>query len=341
MPARLQWTRLTDEELLKLRMRNLHLRVEGRPLERRIRHLYRELKARGIRFKPHVWLSDEFFTPDGVSGIAIPFYLAHPRLMKLERRQMLELEGGTEKECMRILRHEAGHALDNAYRLHVKPSWRKMFGAVSKPYPQTYKPNPASREYVLHLDCWYAQAHPLEDYAETFAVWLRLGSRWHKRYREWPALQKLEYIDHLMNEIKGKPAINRVRTKVDPLSELKITLGEHYRRKKERYSLEYPDFYDRDLLRIFSRDHRRTWRPTAVSFLRSLRSELCTIVAEGTGVHTYTIDHVLNNIMERAKELKLRMASSEPQTKRETMIMLTVHTMNIVHSGRYRFRYGL
>src|SRR5713226_9490652 len=102
------WPRLNDEELLGLRLRDLRLRIQGTPLEHRVQRLYRELDARGIHFKPHVWLSEEWFAPDGVPGFAVPFYLAHPRLVKLERKQMLQVEGGTDSECMRILRHEAG-----------------------------------------------------------------------------------------------------------------------------------------------------------------------------------------------------------------------------------------
>ena len=70
---------------------------------------------------PHAWLSDEWFSPDNTPGIAIPFYLAHPRLMRLERRQILEVEGGTASECLRILRHETGHVVQHAYRLSPPP----------------------------------------------------------------------------------------------------------------------------------------------------------------------------------------------------------------------------
>ena len=120
MSYRFPWQRLTDEQLLDMRICDLPIRIRRSFLEPHIKRLYDELNARGIRFKPHVWLAGEWFSPDGVPGIAIPFYLAHPRLIKLERRQMLEVEGGTDTECMRILRHEAGHALDTAFRLHFK-----------------------------------------------------------------------------------------------------------------------------------------------------------------------------------------------------------------------------
>ena len=144
--------------------------------------LYVELNARGIRSQAARVAIRRVVFPDGVPGIAIPFYLAHPRLMKLERKEMLEVEGGTDTECMRILRHEAGHALDTAFRLHFKRRWRELFGSFAQPYPDFYKPKPKSRKYVLHLPAWYAQAHPAEDFAETFAVWLTPRSLWRRRY---------------------------------------------------------------------------------------------------------------------------------------------------------------
>src|SRR5256885_16453644 len=80
----------------------------------------------------------------------------------------------------RILRHEAGHALDNAYRLRRRKRWRAVFGPASLPYPARYRARPGSRRYVHHLGEWYAQAHPSEDFAETFAVWLTPKSGWRK-----------------------------------------------------------------------------------------------------------------------------------------------------------------
>lgn len=161
---------LSDDELLDMRMCDLGVTIEGTQLEERIDQLHAELGARGIRCRPHCWLSDDWFSPDGVPGFAIPFYLAHRRLARLERKQLLEVEGGTKQWCMKIMRHEAGHAIDNAYRLRRTRGYRETFGKVSQAYPEYYQPKPYSRSYVLHLDMWYAQAHPVEDFAETFAV---------------------------------------------------------------------------------------------------------------------------------------------------------------------------
>ena len=194
------WEKFGDEKLLDMRICDLQLDIEKSMMVRMRQKLYGELDCRGLRLRPHFWLSDEWFVPDGVPGIAIPFYMAHPRLMRLERKQMLEAEGGTQAWCMRILRHEAGHAIDIAYRMNRRKRYRETFGRYSDPYPEYYRPKPRSKNFVLHLEPWYAQSHPAEDFAETFAVWLQSKSktRWQKEYKGWKALEKIRFVDELM-----------------------------------------------------------------------------------------------------------------------------------------------
>jgi hypothetical protein len=331
-----RWSRLVDESLLDMRLCDLGLSVDRPPLKRRVKRLHDELERKGLRFRPHVWLSSEWFSPDGVPGIALPFYLAHPRLAKLEKSRMLEVEGGSETQCARILRHEAGHSIDTAYRLHRRKKWREIFGSFAKPYPQVYNPRPGSRSFVLHLDWWYAQAHPAEDFAETFAVWLTPHSRWRSRYKGWGALRKLEYVDELMKEIADKPAPVRSRKKIEPLSQLRTTLREHYRLKRLYYADEWPDFYDTDLRKLFSDDSRYLDRPTAAAFLRGVRPQVRDAVARWTGTHAYTVDQVLRDMIDRCKELKLRLAVSQRLAKSEAMMMVAVQTMNFLHTGRRR-----
>src|SRR5215217_879527 len=226
-----EWAQWPDERLLDLRINQLGVTIEGSVLEERLAELSSNLEARGLSaFSPHFWLSAEWFSPDGVPGVAIPFYLAHPRLEKLERAQMLEVEGGTPEWCMKILRHEAGHAIDNAYKLRQRRRRQQLFGPSYMQYPAHYQPKPYSKSFVLHLDSWYAQSHPDEDFAETFAVWLNPGSDWRTRYVDWPALKKLEYLDGLMKEIAGKPMIVNSRRRLEPLHSLRKTLRAHYDR---------------------------------------------------------------------------------------------------------------
>ena len=178
---------------------------------------------------------------------------------------MLDVEGGTWSECMAILRHEAGHTIQHAYQLQRRRRWQQLFGPSSKRYPRYYRPNPASRRYVQHLRLWYAQSHPDEDFAETFAVWLRPRSNWRTRYAGWPALKKLEYVDELMDEIAGKRPLFIERERVDPLHELSQTLADHYKKKREFYDFKPPKTYDRDLRRLFSDDPRASPVATGLS----------------------------------------------------------------------------
>jgi hypothetical protein len=331
-----EWTALPDEKLLDVRMCDLHLSIEGTPLEHRIARINAELDARHLAFRPHYYLSDEWFTPDDVPGIAIPFYLAHPRLEKLELAQMLEVEGGDETACLKILRHEVGHAIDNAYELRRRPTRRRVFGLPSLQYPEYYTPKPYSKSFVQHLDHWYAQSHPDEDFAETFAVWLDPQSMWAARYAGWPALRKLDYMDRLMREIARKRPTVTSKRLVDPLPRLRKTLGEHYRQKREHYGLDHPAFYDSDLHNLFSNAPEYAKNPSAARFVRKIRKDVRSTVASFTDSYQYTIEQLLGKVIERCKAQNLRLTDSEENTKSDFLVFLTVQTMNYLHSGRHR-----
>lgn len=329
------WTTLSDEQLLDVRMCDLHLSLEGTAIAQRIAHVDAELTARGL-ICPYYWLSDEWFTPDGVPGVAVPFYLAHSRLEKLELAQMLEVEGGDEHTCLKILRHEAGHAIDNAYQLRRRSTRRRLFGSPATPYPEYYTPKPYSKSFVQHLDHWYAQSHPDEDFAETFAVWLDPQSAWGLRYSGWPVIRKLEYMDRAMRSLVGiRPAV-RSKRQVDPLPRLRKTLREHYRNKREHYGLDSPDFYENDLRNLFSDAPEYAKNPSAARFLRRIRRDARSIVASFTDSYQYTIEQLIEKIIYRCRALNLRLTDSEDATKAEFMVFLTVQTMNYLHSGKHR-----
>jgi hypothetical protein len=327
---------LTDEQLLDLQLRQLDLKIDGSSLEPRIAQLHEELATCGLAFRPHYWVSDEWFTPDGVPGIAVPFYLAHPRLTKLELTQMLEVEGGDPEWCMRILRHEAGHAIDNAFGLRRRRQRREIFGQPSEPYPESYAPKPYSKSFVLHLDAWYAQSHPDEDFAETFAVWLTPHSFWKKRYQGWPALKKLEYMERLMRSLAGRTPPNASTNVIDPLSRIRKTLRQHYRRKRRHYGVDYPDFYDRDLRRLFSDAPQFADNMAASQFIARIRPSVRRMVSSWTGIYQYTIDKVLADMIDRCRQLKLRLAVPEDEARQQFTVLLTVQTMNYLHSGGHR-----
>lgn len=330
------WAKWPNEKLLPVRMCDLGVTIAGTWLEECVAELYAELEARGLNLKPHCWLSDEWFSPAGIAGIALPFYLAHPRLRRLERQQMLEVEGGTRSECMRILRHEAAHAYQHAYQLHRRRRWRQLFGKSSRTYPEFYRADPGSKRYVQHLRLWYAQAHPDEDFAETFAVWLRPRSSWRKRYAGWPALKKLEYVDELMAELAGRKPPPVERRRVDSLATLRKSLGEHYAEKRSHYAVSYPDTYDGDLRRLFGEPADPRRGEAASAFLRRHRAEIRQLVSRWTGEYQFTLDTVLSDMIGRCRQLKLRAVGSERRLKLDFTVLLTVKTMHVLYSSARR-----
>ncbi len=306
----LPWTRLSDDELLQLRFSDLKLKLGGSALERRLQRIHAELQKRGIAFRPHMWLAEEWFSPDGVPGIAVPFYLAHPRLMRLERRMMKQVEGGNDNWMMRILRHEAGHAVDTAYRLRRRARWRDAFGPASLPYPDSYQARPGSRRYVQHLGDWYAQSHPTEDFAETFAVWLKPKSNWRRAYENWPAHNKLTLVDELMREVvRGAPLV-RSRRQVEPLHSNQRTLAEHYVEKLRRHAAWRNEDADGLMLRVFTPPTAARSSARAASFLRSHRRQLVESVARNSAADRYTVHQVLRIAAQRCAELDLRLRRS-------------------------------
>lgn len=300
-----RWAALDDQALLALRFCELRLNSKDGPLGDDVARLYDSLERRGIRFRPHVWLSSEWFSPDGVPGIAVPFYVAHPRLTRLERRMKGEAEGGNRYWRQRILRHEAGHALDTAYGLRRRAEWRAAFGRASKPYPRDYSVRPASRRFVQHLGHWYAQSHPTEDFAETFAVWLQPKARWRRDYAGWPALAKLEYVDRLMAEIAGTRPRNRDRSIVAPLSGNRRSLREHYRRSHAASEDLSERRYDGWLQRAFVPRAFDSSGATASVFLREIAPRLRRELTKRTGAGRYLVNHVTDTLRRRARQLDL------------------------------------
>ena len=299
------WSRLPDEKLLDLRLCDLRLRIDGSPVERPLARLFRELERRDVGFRPHCWIAQEWFSPDGVPGIAIPFYLLHPRLKRLERRFMGEVEGGNAESLMKILRHEAGHAVDTAYRLRRRKAWRETFGPASRRYPRHYRPRPGSRRFVQHLDSWYAQSHPTEDFAETFAVWLKPGSAWRREYAGWLALRKLQYVADTMQELRGQRPSVRARHHVEPIKIARRTLRQHYAAMISHYRGDDAAKIDKILGRVFTVRRTRAGQMRASAFLREHAPALRRRVARRTGASEYLVDELLDHLRSRSRSLRL------------------------------------
>jgi hypothetical protein len=304
------WAGLTDAELLEWRFRNLRLKADNPILGPDVDHLYDVLQRRGIRFKPHVWISTDWFSPDGIPGIAVPFFAAHPRLAQLERRMKHEAEGGNRRWRRRILYHEAGHALDTAYGLRRRAEWRAVFGRASRQYPSAYAARPASRRFVQHLGHWYAQSHPTEDFAETFAVWLQPKARWRREYAGWPALEKLEYVDDLMTGIAGRRPKNSNRSVVAPLSSNRRSLKEHYRRQQPTED-RTEKRYDQWLRRAYTSRDRRPRALAADRFLAAHEDRIRAAVFRRTGTQPYLFSQVAQSVRRRCRILDLALRGTQ------------------------------
>ena len=330
------WYALKDEELLTLRICDLGVRIEQSELESRIGQFYGELTARGVSLRPDCYLGDEWFSPEGVPAIAIPFYLAHPRLKTLEMRQMLDVEGGSAEGCRMLLRHECGHAIDHAYRFSSRKDWRQVFGSPETEYtPETYRPQPYSRSFVRHLPNWYAQAHPDEDFAETFAVWLGAApDEWRQRYHGWKALDKLEFVDFLMHEVAGRPPLVTRGRRISEASKLRKTLARYYASRRKLYAEDFPDFYDADLRAIFQ--NGEPGGEPAARIMRKHRGALTESIVQWTGQRKYTVSMLVRKLIQRCQELKLPAPTNSTRLQFELAAYLATMVTNHLYTGRFK-----
>jgi hypothetical protein len=332
-----EWVNLSDEELLERKISQLGLKLEGTELQPLVQQLHDELSAKGLAFLPPCHIGDEWFVPVGIPAIFIPFFLAHDRLRKLEKKLILEVEGENPEWFMKLIRHEAAHAYFFAYQLQRRRKWREVFGATSnEETPQFYRPRPYSRSYVVHLDDWYAQSHPDEDFAETFAVWLTPGLDWRERYKGWKALNKLEYVDELMRSLDGKPPVHQPAYRVADYDCLGIKLKTHYARKRKLIEDSYPDFYDRDLRQLFAAgpDVQGRWKASA--FLRANRKHLMDSVCQWTNEKKYRVDKLLARLIDRCDQLDLYIQTGDPRNSLQVASYVTTLVMNYLFTGRFK-----
>ncbi len=341
MAKNIDLAKLSEEELLKLRICDLPLSIEGTWLEECVQKLYAELESKGIQFRPPCYLADEWLAPDKEPVVGIAFYLAHPSLIKLERKMVLDVEGGTQSWCMKLLRHETGHAINYAYRLYRRRKWQKVFGEFSKEYADTYRFRPYSRNFVRHLEDYYAQYHPDEDFAETFAVWLTPNLNWSEQYQGWKAISKLRYIDSLMQEIKNKKPLVEKGKKYWQVSRIKKTLKNFYKEKRRSYAEYFPDFHDANLKRIFISLKSVPPPPSeknlysAIDILKRHRKDILNNIARWTGEKKYIISDLLNTIIERCRALSLSTDKSESLVMLEISAYITTLVMNYLYTGGF------
>lgn len=341
------WVDLGDEALLDKKISQLGLTLTDTPLQALVQQLHDELTAKGLVFHPPCHVGDEWFVPVGIPAIYVPFFLTHERLRKLERTMMLEVEGESPEWFMRLMRHEAAHAYAYAYQLTRKKKWQRIFGKTSADdTPEFYRPRPYSHSYVVHLDDWYAQSHPDEDFAETFAVWLTPGLDWRARFKGWKALQKLEYVDELMKSLAGVPPPYQPGYREKDFNFLNLKLKTYYARKKKLYEDTYPDFYDRDLRQLFTgapdagAASRGEGTPPpgikASRYLRSRRRDLMDAVCEPTNEKRYRVNKLLSRLIERCDQLDLHLPPGGPAPDLPVAAYITTLVMNYLFTGKFK-----
>jgi hypothetical protein len=324
-------------ELLNTRICDLGLQIEGSPVESFVERLYRELERKGLQFRPAVYLTDSWGCPDEVPVIGIPFYLTDKRLARIEEEQTGEIENN--QLLMMLLRHEAGHAINYAYRLYRDAEWGEVFGPFSKPYHDTFRPDPFSRQFVRHLPHHqygrtYAQKHPDEDFAETFAIWLTPRSGWRRRYRNWPALRKLRYVDRLMKAIRGEPPKCTNGRLCTPVEEMDLLLADHYGQRAERYRTAAQGYVDDKLREVFPEVRGRTLL-SAASLFRKHRADLVERVTRWSGLDEDEVQTLLAKLEDRAEALNLCFRRGHLGTKlMDVTALATALAMDFAYTGR-------
>ncbi|MES1244650.1 MAG: putative zinc-binding metallopeptidase [Acidobacteriota bacterium] len=331
-----------EEAHLLSPIRDLGLRIEGTPLEPVIAEFREELERAGIRrVRPRFYLSSEWGVPFGTVAIAIPFYLASPRLTALHAERTGHVEGLGRADLLRYLRHEMGHVVSYAYKLYEDEDWVKLFGSMTQPYREEYRPEPFSRRHVRHLPGWYAQKHPDEDWAETFAVWMTPGFDWRAEYAGWPVvLEKLEHCDRVLAGLADRePPVTDDELDED-VGEIQYSLDQYYGAMSGEEEL--PPGLDGALRSIFedlgrpedlSTDAPR--RPAA-DLIRRLARDLPADVYRWTGHFPERTRAILEGLARRAEELRqVYPADRETPAVVALTTLVTALAMNHVHTGTY------
>jgi hypothetical protein len=326
-----------ESRLGQIPIRELGLALPGSPLEPLIAQVRAELAAAGLAaLEPRFYLSTEWGVPFETIAVAIPFYLARPDLAELHAERTGLVEGFDPDDILRYLRHELGHVVNYAYKLYERPAWIETFGAITQPYLEEYRPEPWSPRYVRHLPGWYAQKHPDEDWAETFAVWLTPGHDWRADYAVWPvALAKLERCDAIMAGLRGQPPLVTDDELDEDVGEIEYSLDDLYEELAPE-APELPPGLDGSLRSIFVELPRgESWQPASHLIAASTRA-LSRAVFTWTGHFPEHTHRLLHHLAARAEALGLRYPDGHERAATLALAaFVTSLAMNHVHRGSY------
>jgi hypothetical protein len=330
-------TSFEEAKSLKLPIRDLNLTIAGTGLEPILAGFEKEIEAAGIRkLRPRFYLSTEWGVPYDTIAIAIPFYLARPELTLLQAEQACHVEGSGPRDILRYLRHEMGHVVNYAYRLHESKEWTERFGPMTKPYEEEYRPRPFSREFVHHLPGWYAQKHPDEDWAETFAIWMTPGLDWRAQFAKWPgALRKLEYCDRIMKDVVEREPLTTAAELDEDVANLTVSLDQFYGDVIGAPS-ERPQELDQMLSAVFADPDPSSVRLAASDLIRRIERDLPASVFQWTGHMPERTRGLLSTLAERADVMGLTYGVDQEQALTIALTSLvTTLAMTWLQSGKY------
>jgi hypothetical protein len=334
--------RFRESNLFGAPIRDLGLTIDGTRLAPVIDEFRAELAARGItKVVPRFHLSTEWGVPFGTVVIGIPFYLARPELTDLHGEQTGHIEGFNHADILRYLRHEMGHVINYAYKLYDMEAWVKLFGSITQPYREDYRPQPFSRRFVRHLPGWYAQKHPDEDWSETFAVWMTPDRDWRTDYAQLPtALAKLEFCARTLAELGVREPLVTSAELDDDVSGIYYSLEQYY----QSYATDTESGaagLDGDLRAIFDDlNEAEGGAPhetlPAAELIRRHERQLMAAVFRWTGHFPEKTRGLVRDLAKRAEALKQvypREAEDEALVAVTTLVASLA--MNFVHRGAY------
>ena len=324
---------LTDLELLKVKIKDLPVDLSAPLVSKGIIQLRRDFQRKGLSFQPHIWVSDDWFCPDGVCGFAVPFFILHPRLIELEKKMMGHCEGERYGDLLKLLRHESGHAVDNAYKMRKLEGRVDLFGNHNLPYPKSYEYRPYSKKYVKHIKPHYAQAHPDEDFAETFAIYLGPKKEWSEHYKNTVALKKLHFIDRELKKVKKLAPLLKGRRRVDPIEKDNRTLGSYYRQKIKQQRVKEFFFSKRGLPKTLKVQKLEGARST---FFSPVEKEIIKMVAKQTNGPQYRVKGMINQLKSSLRQNGVMISGSRLELKKQMVKYLVEHSSSYFKNGEHR-----
>ncbi len=232
------------QEVFQTPICDLTLSFEGNGLATAMNALRDEVRAKGLQFWPNWYFGDDdFWTTDRAISVNVPWFLGDDivRLAVASRGTQY-----TDDDLLRILRHEYAHALLYAFEGWKHWHWVQAFGDFDKEYTEDWEPDASKdADFVAHLDrpgtgglLHYAQKHPDEDWAETFATWI--SGEWQAQMETGSDLRKKKIltVQDLVSRgfFYGEPIVKNLGRRT-PSTRNAMTVGEYVGTSEASFSM--------------------------------------------------------------------------------------------------------